>query len=302
MDSCATGHNPRMAVRPTCRHGLRVALVAASLAVSIAGCGSTTSPTGVPPAQTTPSSSVGTPAVRASVPVSTGAAPSTVATPQVVDPQALIETADLADGSTLDNISTLRFTHAGADAANAVLQAGGSADALWAALWVYASAGTDPAPVEPLLTNGDPSVAALAAAILVGIGDAAGLDPLRAMLDADGQMRDAEPPLSLREFALETLARYVTGSDVPDPQSFADDASAATAWQAWLDAKSRPTPLRPGPGRLDGSVTTRALPRLVAAVAAAGRGLSPPCLRRARWPHPVDRSRGPSIMQRRQSP
>jgi hypothetical protein len=236
MDSCATGHNSPMAVRPTCRCGFRVALVAASLALSIVGCGSSTSPTGVPPSQTTPPSSVGTPSVFESVPVSTEAAPSTVATPQVVDPQTLIETADLNDDSTLDNISTLRFTQAGADAARAVLQAGASSDALWAALWVYSSAATDPAPVEPLLTNGDPSIVALAAATLVGFGDAAGLDPIRQALDADDFMSGAEPPLTLREFALETLARYVTGSDVPDPQSFADDSSAVTAWQAWLDA------------------------------------------------------------------
>jgi hypothetical protein len=156
MDSCATGHNSPMAVRPTCRLGLRVAFAAASLAVAIVGCGSSTSPSGVPPAQTTPPSSVATPAVLASVPVSTSAAPSTVATPQAVDPQALIETADLNDGTTLDNISTLRFTQAGADAARAVLQAGGSPDALWAALWVYASAGTDPAPVPKNVSHDGP--------------------------------------------------------------------------------------------------------------------------------------------------
>ena len=135
-----------MAVRTTCRRGLWVAFVAASLAVAIVGCGSSTAPTAVPPAQTTPPGSVGTPAVLVSVPVPTSPAPSTGATAQAVggDPQALIETADLTDGSSLDNIGTLRFTQAGADAARAVLQAGGSSDALWAALWGYASAGTVP--------------------------------------------------------------------------------------------------------------------------------------------------------------
>ena len=206
------------------------------VALIVAACGSSTSPTSVPPVPTTPRSSVGTPTVPASVPASSGATPSTVAPPPFVDPQALIETVDLNDESTLDNISSLRFTQAGADAARAVLQAGGTPDQLWAALWVYGSAGTDPAPVEPLLTNGDPSVVAMAAATLVGFGDAAGLDPLRQALDADDFMSGAEPPLTLREFALETLARYVTGTGVPDPQSFSDDASAVTAWQAWLDA------------------------------------------------------------------
>ena len=207
------------------------------LAVSacLAGCGSSPAPTGTLPPRPPP------PSAGSAAPGSGGpsALPSAQASgADVAADETLIQAADSATPATIDALSGLRFTAAGAQAAADVLDAGGSVDAVWAALWIYASAGTDPAPVTNQLANADRSDAALAAATLAAMGQRQGLAALRPVLDEDGQMRNAEPPLSLRGYAVETLAQYVSAADAPDTSESSDDVSAAAAWAAWLDAHS----------------------------------------------------------------
>jgi hypothetical protein len=107
-------------------------------------------------------------------------------------------------------------------------------------LWVYGSAGTDPDPLRPLLVYDDASIRIMAAAILLSLGDDSAVAVVREALATDTLLTGSEPPISIRQYAVNTLARYVTGSDVPQsPDEIAeeDDGTAAAGdWQEWLSA------------------------------------------------------------------
>jgi hypothetical protein len=145
----------------------------------------------------------------------------------------LIESANLADANTIQPIDACRYNAAGGQAARAVLStAGATPDQLWAAVWVYAASGTDPAPLVAILSNADPTLRAMASATLVGFGERSGLAPLAALLPESAALRGSLPPMSIGGYATSVLARYVSATDIPAPD--ADPAVTASAWQKWL--------------------------------------------------------------------
>jgi hypothetical protein len=133
-----------------------------------------------------------------------------------------IEAADLSNEATIDALAGIRFTPAGKQAARDVLAAGASGDVLWAATWVYASSAQDPAPLLPLLQNTDPTIRALSAAALVALGERAGFAALRASVPSVDPLRGSLPAMTVGDFAVATLTRYVETTEVP-----AD-------WDTWL--------------------------------------------------------------------
>jgi hypothetical protein len=143
-----------------------------------------------------------------------------------------IEAADLADADTLTAIDAIRYTRAAAQAAADVLAAGTSGDARWAATWVYASAGHDPAPLRPLLDgDDDASVRAMAAAALLALGDRGGAETRAVLAASEDQLRGSRPPLSIAAYAAGSRARFIAGPSVVDD---APPAEVRAAWEAWL--------------------------------------------------------------------
>ena len=156
----------------------------------------------------------------------------------VLEPSAcrrLIDQADLTNQSTLQALAPCRFTSAGEQAARETLLAGASDAALWAAIWVYATSGSDPAPLRPMLASGDSSIRVMAAAALVSFGDAAGFPIISQSLTDDAQLSGSLPPTTIASLALMTLSRYVVGVDVPPPpETAAQIDGARAAWADWL--------------------------------------------------------------------
>jgi hypothetical protein len=149
--------------------------------------------------------------------------------------QQVIESTNLADSDSIDAVAGIRFTPAGEQAARVVLVSGPSGDALWAATWVYASSARDPAPLRPLLQNPDASIRAIAASALISVGDRAGFAVLGASLSESHRLTGSDPPQSIGEFALSSLARYIQSARVPAPPTGASDLQAAEAkWASWL--------------------------------------------------------------------
>ena len=131
--------------------------------------------------------------------------------------------------ATLDAVDACRFTPEGATAARAALESGASGAPLWAAVWVYAASGSDPAPLKPLATASDPSVRAMVGAALLAFGDPAGFDVLREALTNDGDLEGSAPPATIGAFAAGSLAQLVMGDNLP---------TTSTDWAAWLSANA----------------------------------------------------------------
>jgi hypothetical protein len=146
-----------------------------------------------------------------------------------------INALDLANEATIESLDPCRFSSEGETAAREVLAANPTGNALWAALWVYASAGSDPAPVRPFLHHADATVAVMASATLVAFGDASGFAGLAEALDRTGRVTGSTPPLAIDDFALSSLATYVVGADVPPAADGAADlATLKKSWRDWL--------------------------------------------------------------------
>jgi hypothetical protein len=171
---------------------------------------------------------------------SPSALPGVTAATDLANCRALIDAADVSRPETIQAVDACRFTTQGAQAARAVLESGASDGSLWAAIWVYASAGSDPAPLRAAVANDDPSVRAMAAASLVGFGDAAGFDALRASLEDTAWLSGAEPPMRIAEFAIRTLARYVVAADAPTGPAVPEELeSVRSRWIDWLGLHAR---------------------------------------------------------------
>lgn len=155
--------------------------------------------------------------------------------PDLARAGALIDAVHLDDPASVSALDAILFTEQGAEAARERLEAGVSGDALWAATHVYVANGTDPAPLLPLLGNGDATVRALAAAGLVSLGRAEGFDVLAASITSEAGIRAAHPPLTVAQFAAASLSRY-TGNAVPrGPTGTPEERTAlAAAWTSWL--------------------------------------------------------------------
>lgn len=150
---------------------------------------------------------------------------------------ALIDGANLGDNATITPIQAIRFTPAGTLAACKRLGEGVGGDALWAAAWVYATGGTDPAPLLALLANDEPTIRAIAAGGLVSLGHLEGLDALVELISVAAGLRGSLPPVTVARYAAVTLSRVTEGAvgDVSTSTS-EERAAASIAWQQWLDA------------------------------------------------------------------
>lgn len=195
-----------------------------SLAGVLLGCGASNS---TPADDGAPS---GPPSIEASAPPTAD-----VGGEDVARAHALIDVADPNASSSVGELQGVRFTNAGTAAARQALEEGTTGDGLWAATWIYASNGTDPAPLLPLLDNDDSSIRLMAAAALVSLGRAEGFDVLVRLIESEDSLRGSEPPTTVSRFALHTLARY-TGVDLaPGPTASPEEVRAtAGRWEAWL--------------------------------------------------------------------
>ena len=207
---------------------LSITLVLAAVAALAACNAAATVPTG-------DGVSSGRPAVS---PTGDGSPAPEDATMGTVDPaaiaaaRAVIDAARLADPASIDALATARFDDGAPEAAAAALAEGVTGDARWAATWVYASAGTDPTVLEPLIADEDLSVRALAAAAITAWGDPAGVPVLAGLTASDRPLAGSFPPETVGEFTAGTLARFVAGG--PDIAADAEPAAVASAWATWL--------------------------------------------------------------------
>ncbi len=138
-------------------------MLAAILAAVLAACGSPDTTTGPRPTQS--------PGAQESASVTAPpTSDSSSSDPDVAAARAAIDAANLDDPASLSAVDAVRFTDAGAVAAANAIQDGASGDALWAATLVYGTVGSDPAVLQPLLGNDDPTIRALAAATVLSLG------------------------------------------------------------------------------------------------------------------------------------
>lgn len=127
--------------------------------------------------------------------------------PGFAEARKAIAEANLADPASIDEVDGVRFTDAGVAAAGAALSGGATGDALWAATWIAATMGCLEA-LETQLASDDATIRALAAAAFVAAGRTEGTAVLSALLDDSSIVRGSEPPISIGEFAAQTLDRY----------------------------------------------------------------------------------------------
>ncbi len=222
-------------------------ILSALLASIVVGCESAPSPTGpsgAPSVSAVASSSQGVPLA------SDGTGPPATGGDAVAAARSTIQAADPTDATTLDAVDTIRFTKAGVDAAREILETSDDPGALWAALWVYGSGASDPAPIRRLVTHADPTIATLAGATLVGFGDASGFPALARALADDGWLAGAHPARKVADFATTTLlAEIDPNATAPFPADDTAPAAYATAWTAWLDAHAAALVYEPASAR-----------------------------------------------------
>jgi hypothetical protein len=163
----------------------------------------------------------------------------------------VLESADFADPATLDEIGgRLRFSAAGEWAAREVLAGAPAIHVLWAAIWVYGSAGADPAPLVPHLSHEDPSIRTMAAATVVSLGDAAGFAVLDAALADETRLVGSDPPISIRDLARGTLERWVIATGSPPPADSGEgSADPFSEWSGWLTENAADLRFDPTDGR-----------------------------------------------------
>jgi hypothetical protein len=148
---------------------------------------------------------------------------------------AVIDAVDLSDEHSVKALVDIQPTSAAVVAASQRLAAGASGDALWAATYVYAEAGTDPEPLLKLTASADPTISVLAAAGLASLGRTEGLAGLVASVSSDAFLRGSHPPATVARFAAVSLARYTADAVPSAPATTADEqAQLAAAWGAWL--------------------------------------------------------------------
>jgi hypothetical protein len=164
--------------------------------------------------------------------------PKPTASAAITDPPAAVAPSDCANRiaavkldvvATIDAVDACRFTSEGAAAAQAAIASGASGSALWAAVWVYAASGSDPAPLKPLATTSDASVRVMAGAALISFGDATGFDALRQSLTNGDDLEGSAPPIAIGDFAAGSLAQLITGTSLP---------TTAADWATWLTSNA----------------------------------------------------------------
>jgi len=222
-----------------CRVHIIRGLLPVVLASVVLGCESSPSPSGpsAPPAASA-ASATGAIASGSAGPVgSGGSGPAPTDGDATAGARTTIEAVDLGDPATIEPLGGLLFTRSGTDAARAVLETSDRPDALWAALWVYGTGDTDPAPIRRLVDNADPTIATLAGVTLVAFGDATGFPAVRKALDTEGQLSGSHPPRTFRDFAVVALAqRIAPDASAPTLDADTEPGTLADDWGAWLDA------------------------------------------------------------------
>jgi hypothetical protein len=224
-------------------HALHRLASLVALVLLVAACGADgEAPAGAPAMPGTAVETAGA-AAEPSAPASSREPLSAPSAPSVppADPAAvaavrtLIDSARLDDPETLDALGAARFDDGAPEAAAAALAEGTTGDARWAAVWTYASSGTDAAVLRPVLDDPDPTLRALAAAALTAWGDPAGIPVLAALVEQPDRLAGSYPPTSVGEFAAGTLARFVSGPAIAPGSEPADEGAAWAAWTARHD-------------------------------------------------------------------
>jgi hypothetical protein len=144
-----------------------------------------------------------------------------------------IAAATLDDPESVGAVNAVRFSDAGNEAAAQAIGSGATGDELWAAVWVYASSGSDPAVLTSLLDHEDPTIRLMSGAALVSLGDTGGFDALVELIAFDDTVRGSSPPVSVGRFAVSTLERVTQAGIATDDRTAPAQASAA--WAAWLE-------------------------------------------------------------------
>jgi hypothetical protein len=154
------------------------------------------------------------------------------------DPEALIRAVRLDRPSSIRPLDNLRGTAGGVTAAHRLIREGSTGDALWAAVYVYAGGGDDPAPLRGVLNDTNVGIRLLAAEGLALRGDVTGLAALIELLDDATVVPASSPPRGVWWVASLALARSVSAPHL-GPAADADQrsrAAARTRWQEWFDA------------------------------------------------------------------
>ena len=166
-----------------------------------------------------------------------------------------LRAAQLDDAGSLDAVSELRFTDEGITAAqNALVEPGLSEGARWAAVFLYANGGTDPAPLLPLLDSGDPTITLMAAVGLIARGRPEGFaSVINAIYEPDagtGFLAGSHPPLMRWVFATLSLARYTGRPDLGPPLDAEETMRARSQqqWQLWLSTEMPTLQFHPSAG------------------------------------------------------
>jgi hypothetical protein len=212
------------------RHKLSAvgSVAVATLAMAIVAACSAAAPAPTAPANTTVGATV-EPSVTKTPAAATPQSPTSPANTdpaEVAKAKSLIEAADLTNPASLDEVGgAIRFSRAGEQASREIIESATATTAvLWAAVWVYASAGSDPAPLRTALRASDPSVRSMAAATLVSLGDRSGFPVLAEALAEQGSMSGSEPPINVATYAYWALTNYTALQPAP----------AEADWPAWL--------------------------------------------------------------------
>jgi hypothetical protein len=134
-----------------------------------------------------------------------------------------------------DQLAVLFDTVEGAEAAAALLASDVADSVLWASMLVYQSAGADPEPLVPFLTDPRTPLRIAAAGGLLARGDVRGFEPLIAELEAGVTDPDAAWPGASRR-----LARWTgIGTFGPPLDGTADQrATGARQWRSWWTSNS----------------------------------------------------------------
>ena len=150
--------------------------------------------------------------------------------------EAALRAARLADPATFESLERVRSSPAATAVARRILEAGESGDVRWVAAWVYSTAGEDPAPLVPLLADGDVSLRVIGAAGLLERGDARGFEPLIEALGHAETMTGTAPPRTVWAASTAVLVRMTGNADLGPPFDGHERVvkAAQARWQTWL--------------------------------------------------------------------
>lgn len=164
----------------------------------------------------------------------------TASTVTVQQARSIISSASFRNQSSIRAVVGVEQDANAAEAARELLPTA-QGDMRWAATFVYMSAGTDPSVLQPMLSDRDLTIRAMAAAGVVKAGGVSGIPVLITMLTQPSTLVGSDPPKSLWVFAAQVLAQATGQTFGPRYDATSSELTVAQQrWQAWFSAnKSR---------------------------------------------------------------